>query len=125
MPPPSGHRDPLQIAHDVKRTVAAMLRDGIPRRQIVGETSALYGIPQECVEEVILASPPQLVRGPAEGKSYSPGKERGLLAIPPHLSDCLFRSGAQGFLTDAQADIVYTHRSAFRRRLTYGHPEFR
>jgi cytochrome c-type biogenesis protein CcmH/NrfF len=47
----------LQIAHDLKRTVAAMLRDGIPRRQIVEETSALYGIPTECVEEVVAAVP--------------------------------------------------------------------
>ncbi|WP_277619443.1 hypothetical protein [Methanoculleus sediminis] len=31
------------IVHDLKRTVAAMLRDVIPRRQIVEETSALYG----------------------------------------------------------------------------------
>ena len=43
------------IVHDLKRTVAAMLRDGIPRRQIVEETSALYGIPAECVEEVVAA----------------------------------------------------------------------
>jgi hypothetical protein len=34
-----------------------MLRDGIPRRQIVEETSALYGIPEECVEEVVAAAP--------------------------------------------------------------------
>ena len=40
-----------EIAHDLKHTVAAMLRDGIPRRQIVEETSALYGILAECVEE--------------------------------------------------------------------------
>lgn len=32
-----------------------MLRDGIPRRQIVEETPALYGIPAECVEEVVAA----------------------------------------------------------------------
>ena len=34
-----------------------MLRDGIPRRQIVEETSALYGIPAECVEGVVAAVP--------------------------------------------------------------------
>ncbi|MCM2464878.1 hypothetical protein [Methanoculleus oceani] len=45
-----------EITHDLKRTVAAMLRDGIPRRQIVEETSALYGIPAECVEEVVAAT---------------------------------------------------------------------
>gem|GEM_PF-6534116 len=45
-----------EIAQDLKRTVAAMLRDGIPRRQIVEETSALYGIPAECVEEVVAAT---------------------------------------------------------------------
>lgn len=48
-----------EIAHDLKRTVAAMLRDGIPLRQVVEETSALYGVPQDCVEEVISACPPQ------------------------------------------------------------------
>jgi len=37
-----------EIAHDLKRTVYAMLRDGIPPRQVVKETSALYGIPEEC-----------------------------------------------------------------------------
>ncbi len=44
-----------EIAQDLKRTVYSMLRDGIPRRQIVEETSALYGIPAECVEEVVAA----------------------------------------------------------------------
>ena len=38
-----GDWDLLCIVHDLKRTVAAMLRDVIPRRQIVEETSALYG----------------------------------------------------------------------------------
>ncbi len=52
-----GHWALLYIVHDLKRTVAAMLRDGIPRRQIVEETSALYGIPAECVEEVVAAVP--------------------------------------------------------------------
>ena len=28
-----------------------------PSRQVVGETSALYGIPEECVEEVVAAVP--------------------------------------------------------------------
>jgi hypothetical protein len=53
----SGHVDGVyedeQIAYDVKRTIAGMLRDGIPRRQAVEETSALYGIPIGCVEEVV------------------------------------------------------------------------
>lgn len=48
-----------EIAHDLKRTVSAMLRDGIPPHQVVEETSALYGVPQDCVEEVISACPPQ------------------------------------------------------------------
>lgn len=48
-----------EIAHDLKRTVAAMLRDGIPRRQVVEEASLIYGIPQECVEEAVSACPPQ------------------------------------------------------------------
>lgn len=48
-----------EIAHDLKRTVSAMLRDGIPPRQVVEEASALYGIPEECVEEAVLAAPPQ------------------------------------------------------------------
>ncbi|MBA7476659.1 hypothetical protein ES707_12052 [subsurface metagenome] len=51
----SGIYEDEQIAYDLKRTVAAMLRDGIPRCQIVEETSALYGIPVECVEEVVAA----------------------------------------------------------------------
>jgi len=34
-----------------------MLCDGIPRWQIVEETSALYGILAECVEEVVAAVP--------------------------------------------------------------------
>ena len=46
-----------EIAHDLKRTVAGMLRRGVPRRQVVEETSALYGIPEECVEEVVAAVP--------------------------------------------------------------------
>jgi len=45
------------IAFDLKRTVAGMLRDGVPRRQVVEEASALYGIPEECVEEVVAAVP--------------------------------------------------------------------
>lgn len=48
-----------EIAHDLKRTVAAMLRDGIPPRQVVKEASLIYGIPQECVEEAVSACPPQ------------------------------------------------------------------
>ncbi|MGE4375356.1 MAG: hypothetical protein AB7D01_06580 [Methanoculleus sp.] len=46
-----------EITHDLKRTVAAMLRDGVPRRRVVEETSVLYGIPEECVEEVVVAAP--------------------------------------------------------------------
>lgn len=46
-----------EIAHDLKRTVSAMLRDGVPPKQVVEETSALYGIPEECVEEVVAAVP--------------------------------------------------------------------
>jgi len=37
--------------------VAGMLRRGVPRQQVVEETSALYGIPEECVEEVVAAVP--------------------------------------------------------------------
>nr|WP_303715987.1 hypothetical protein [Methanoculleus marisnigri] len=48
-----------EIAFDLKRTVSSMLRDGIPAKQVVEETSQIYGIPQECVEEVISACPPQ------------------------------------------------------------------
>lgn len=48
-----------QIAHDIRRTVAGMLRDGTPHDQVVAETSALYGIPPEYVEETIAAAPPQ------------------------------------------------------------------
>lgn len=44
-----------EIAYDVRRTVAARLRDGVPRRQVVEETSALYGIPEDCVDEVVAA----------------------------------------------------------------------
>lgn len=46
-----------QITYEVKCTVARMLRRGVPRRQVVEETSALYGIPEECVEEVVAAVP--------------------------------------------------------------------
>lgn len=56
-----GHVDGVyedeQIAYDVRRTVAGMLRDGVPSRQVVEETSALYGIPPICVEEVIEGIP--------------------------------------------------------------------
>jgi len=52
-----GHVDGIyedeQIAYDVRRTVAGMLRDGVPRCQVIEETSALYGIPPICVEEVV------------------------------------------------------------------------
>lgn len=48
-----------EIAHDLKLTVSGMIRDGIPHRQVIAETSALYGIPEECVEEAVLAVPPQ------------------------------------------------------------------
>jgi len=47
-----------EIAHDLKKTVAGMLRDGISPKQVVAETSALYGIPQEYIEEVVSACPP-------------------------------------------------------------------
>ena len=36
-----------------------MLREGVTPAQVVEETSALYGIPQEYIEEVVSASPPQ------------------------------------------------------------------
>jgi len=56
-----GHVDGIyedeQIAYDVHRTVSSMLRDGVPREQAVAETSALYGIPPVCVEEVVAAIP--------------------------------------------------------------------
>lgn len=48
-----------QIAYEVKRTVAGMLRDGTPRNQVIAEASALYGIPPEYVEEAVSAAPPQ------------------------------------------------------------------
>lgn len=52
-----GHVDGVyedeQIAHDVKRTAASMLRDGIRPAQVVEEVSQLYGIPVLCVEEVL------------------------------------------------------------------------
>ncbi|WP_214019588.1 hypothetical protein [Methanoculleus sp.] len=37
--------------------VPQYIRDGIPRRQIVEEVSQIYGIPAECVEEVVAAVP--------------------------------------------------------------------
>ncbi len=46
-----------QIAYEVRLTVSSMLRRGVPRRQIVEEVSLLFGIPEECVEEVISAIP--------------------------------------------------------------------
>ena len=46
-----------EVAQDLKRTVAAMLRDGVSPRQVVKEVSALYGIPEECVDEVVAAVP--------------------------------------------------------------------
>lgn len=52
-----GHVDGIyedeQIAHDVRRTAEAMVRDGVPRRQVIEEVSTLYGIPVVCVEEVL------------------------------------------------------------------------
>lgn len=52
-----GHVDGVyedeQIAYDVKRTAAAMLRDGIQPAQVVEEVSQLYGIPVLCVEDVL------------------------------------------------------------------------
>ena len=60
--PPKVHKvtPPLtdeHITYEVKRTVAGMLWDGIPPKQVVEEASALYGIPEECVEEVVAAVP--------------------------------------------------------------------
>lgn len=46
-----------QIAYEIRRTVSSMLRRGIARAQVVAEASALYGIPEECVEEVVAAVP--------------------------------------------------------------------
>jgi len=46
-----------QIAYEVKRTVAGMLRDGVPLPQVVAEASALYGIPPVYVEEVVEGIP--------------------------------------------------------------------
>lgn len=42
-----------QLVHDVHCTAVAMLRDGIPRPQIVAEISEYYKIPPECVEEAV------------------------------------------------------------------------
>lgn len=56
-----GHVDGVypdeQVAHEVRRTVTAMLRRGVAPRQVVKEVSMLYGIPPECVEEVVAAMP--------------------------------------------------------------------
>jgi len=56
-----GHVDGVypdeQIAHEVRRTVAALLRDGVPCRQVIEEVSMLYGIPPEYVEDVVAAAP--------------------------------------------------------------------
>ncbi|MDN7025063.1 hypothetical protein FGU65_09215 [Methanoculleus sp. FWC-SCC1] len=46
-----------QIAYEIRRTVSSMLRRGVPHRQVVEEASTLYGIPEECVEEVVAAVP--------------------------------------------------------------------
>jgi len=60
-----GHVDGVypdeQIAHEVRRTVAALLRDGVPCRQVIDEVSMLYGIPPGCVEEVVASMP--VIRG--------------------------------------------------------------
>jgi len=42
-----------EVAHDVRRTVTAWLRDGIPRRQVVREVSEIYGIPPACVGLIV------------------------------------------------------------------------
>ncbi len=56
-----GHVDGVyedeQIAFEVRRTVASMLRDGVPEEQVIKEVSNLYGIPPACVEEVVRAIP--------------------------------------------------------------------
>ncbi|MGB3988435.1 MAG: hypothetical protein WBK67_01950 [Minisyncoccales bacterium] len=46
-----------QISHDITRTVSAMLRDGVPPIVAVEETSALYGIPRICIEEILYTIP--------------------------------------------------------------------
>jgi len=46
-----------QIVYDVKCTVAGMLRRGMPHRPVVEGTSALYGILEGSVEEIVAAVP--------------------------------------------------------------------
>lgn len=42
-----------EISWQVQRTIEAMDRDGVHKDRIVSEVSALYGIPEECVEQMI------------------------------------------------------------------------
>ena len=42
-----------EVASEVQRTIASLLRRGVPRKQVVEEVSELYGIPQVHVDELI------------------------------------------------------------------------
>lgn len=46
-----------EIAHDVRRTCYGLLRTGAPTTRVVEEVSAIYGIPEACVEEIVEALP--------------------------------------------------------------------
>ncbi len=51
-----------EIADDVNRTCCGLLRTGAPTAQVVEEVSAIYGIPEVCVEEIIGALPVEEIR---------------------------------------------------------------
>lgn len=61
-----GHVDGVyedeEIADDVRRTCCGLLRTGAPTAQVVEEVSAIYGIPEVCVEEIIGALPVEEIR---------------------------------------------------------------
>ncbi|ADB58798.1 hypothetical protein [Archaeoglobus profundus] len=42
-----------EVAFEVQRTIASLLKEGIPRKQVVEEVSQLYGIPAIHVDELI------------------------------------------------------------------------
>ena len=42
-----------EISWQVQRTIGAMHRDGVVKERIVSEVSALYGIPEGCVEQMV------------------------------------------------------------------------
>lgn len=44
-----------EIQTQLRKTICALQRDGISTERIISEISQLYGIPEGCVEEIMMA----------------------------------------------------------------------